>query len=79
MLWADEAGHSRRPIVAIEDHLYHTAEMLDAVAGASAADLRHFSVCVLDVEGPDTRAALAEWPARFPGVQIVTLKALGTR
>lgn len=73
MLWADEAGRTRRPIVAIDDHLYHTGELLTAL-GAMAPDLlSEITVCALDRPGPDTDAAVGEWTARYPQVQVVTL------
>lgn len=74
MLWADEAGRTRRPIVAIDDHLYHTGELLTAL-GATAPDLlSEITVCALDRPGPDTDAGVAEWAARYPQVQVVTLE-----
>jgi hypothetical protein len=76
MLWADEAGRSRRPIVAIEDHLYHTGELLDAIATADRDALGSVTVCVLDRPGPDTSAAVAQWAERYPDVAIVTLADL---
>ena len=76
MLWADAAGRTRRPMVAIEDHLYHTGEMLDAIAAASPDRLADLTVCALDRPGPDTAAATADWSARYPAVQIVTLDTL---
>lgn len=76
MVWADEAGRSRRPIVVIEDHLYHTGEMLDAVAAVERTVLSQLTICALDRAGPDTSAAVAEWSARYPEVLIVTLAEL---
>ena len=76
MLWADEAGRTRRPIVAIEDHLYHTGELLDAMGEADRSALAHLTVCVLDRPGPDTSAAVAQWAERYPDVAIVTLADL---
>jgi hypothetical protein len=78
MLWADAAGRTRRPMVAIEDHLYHTGEMLDAIAAAAPERLADLTVCALDRPGPDTDAATRDWSARYPPVQIVTLDALST-
>jgi hypothetical protein len=77
MLWADEAGRSRRPVVAIEDHLYHTGELLDSVAAVAPEQLQHFTVCALDRPGPDTVAAVGEWTSRYPGVRIVTFEEFG--
>ena len=77
MLWADEAGRTRRPVVAIEDHLYHTGELLDAVAAIAPERLSQLTVCALDRPGPDTQAAVAEWSARYPETNIITLDHIG--
>jgi hypothetical protein len=77
MLWTDEAGRTRRPVVVIEDHLYHTGELLEAVAAAVPDRLHHLTVCALDRPGPDTVAAVNEWTVRYRGVQIVTWQELG--
>lgn len=76
MLWADEAGRTRRPVVAIDDHLYHTAELLDAIAAAAPDRLAQLAVCALDRPGPDTDEAVREWSARYPAVRIATLDVL---
>ena len=73
MLWADEAGCTRRPIVAIDDHLYHTGELLAALAVAAPHLLSQITVCALDRPGPDTDAAVAELATRYPQVRIVTI------
>ena len=73
MLWADEAGRTRRPIVAIDDHLYHTGELLTALGTMAPDLLSEITVCALDRPGPDTDAAVGEWTARYPQVQVVTL------
>ena len=77
MLWADEAGRTRRPIVAIDDHLYHTAELLTALSTAAPELLSEITVCALDRPGPDTDAAVGEWTARHPQVRIVTMAGSG--
>jgi hypothetical protein len=73
MLWADEAGRTRRPIVAIDDHLYHTGELLTALAATAPELLSQITVCALDRPGPDTDAVVGEWTVRYPQVGIVTL------
>jgi len=50
--------------------LYHTAEMLDAMARVAPDLLAWTTVCVVDSPGPDTSAAIAEWLRRFECVQI---------
>lgn len=74
MLWgleSDAAGRSRRPIVVIEDHLYHTAELVDALASAAPPLLDQLTICALDRSGPDTVAAVAELKARHPAVCMI--------
>jgi hypothetical protein len=78
MLWADEAGGTRRPIVAIDDHLYHTNELLTALDGTAPDLLAQTTVCALDRPGPDTDAAVTEWAARYPQVRVVTMTGLRT-
>jgi hypothetical protein len=63
-------GVERRLVVSVEDHLYHTAEMLDAMARVAPDLLGWTTVCTVDSPGPDTSAAVADWLRRFPRVQI---------
>jgi hypothetical protein len=79
MLWADEAGNGRRPIVAIEDHLYHTGELLEAFAAQAPARLGDLTVGAIDRSGPDTASTIAHWRRRYPAVRIVTLDDLPSR
>ena len=57
-------------MVAVEDHLYHTAEMLDAMARAAPALLGCTTVCVIDDPGPDTSSSIAGWLERYDGIQV---------
>ena len=71
MAWLDEPGFERRPLVFVEDHLYHTAELL-SVVGAMRPDLVACMTAVgLDRPGPDTDATVEEWRTRYPALQIV--------
>lgn len=79
MLWADEAGNGRRPIVAIEDHLYHTGELLEAFAAQAPARLGDLTVCAIDRSGPDTASTIADWRRRYPAVRLLTLDDLPSR
>lgn len=79
MLWADEAGNLRRPIVAIEDHLYHTGQLLQAVASQAPARLADLTVCAIDRSGPDTASTIAEWRERYPAARLLTLDELPSR
>lgn len=79
MLWTDDGGNARRPIVAIEDHLYHTGELLDAIARVAPERLADLTICAIDRRGPDTTTAVVEWSTRFPAVRILTLDDLPSR
>jgi hypothetical protein len=71
MAWLDEPGFERRPLVFVEDHLYHTAELLSAVAAVRPDLLAVATAVGLDRPGPDTDTTVAEWRARYPALQIV--------
>jgi hypothetical protein len=64
------AGFERRHVVAVEDHLYHTTEMLETMARTAPAMLAWTTVCTIDEPGADTTAAVDDWLRRFTGVQI---------
>jgi hypothetical protein len=70
MIWLDAAGFERRPLVFVEDHLYHTSDVLAALQ-ASRPDLVASTTAVaLEGAGPDTDATVADWLARYPSLQI---------
>jgi hypothetical protein len=71
MAWLDEPGFERRPLVFVEDHLYHTAELLAAVAEVRPELVACATAVGIDRPGPDTDATIAEWRARHPALQIV--------
>lgn len=79
MLWADEAGNTRRPIVAIEDHLYHTGELLQAIAAQAPSRLADLTVCAIDRSGPDTASTIADWRRQYRAVRLLTLDDLPSR
>lgn len=62
---------SRRPLVVVEDHLYHIGQILDLLRRRQPDLLSQLTVVCLDRPGPDTREAVAEWTASFPEVLIV--------
>lgn len=65
--------------------MYHTADLLSAIADSSPTLLPHTTVVGLDRPGPDTDATVADWLQRYPGLQVVApvrasaprLRALG--
>src|SRR5262245_25431359 len=71
MTWLDEPGFERRPLVFVEDHLYHTAELLAAMAAVRPDLLASVTAVGIDRPGPDTDATVDEWRTRYPQLQIV--------
>jgi hypothetical protein len=71
MTWLDAPGFERRPVVFVEDHLYHTTGMLSAVAARRPDLLSHITVCAIDRGGPDTAATVRDWLREYPDLQIV--------
>jgi hypothetical protein len=78
MAWLDEAqlqqiepGFERRPIVFVEDHLYHTADLVAAVAAVRPDLLASITAVGIDRPGPDTDATIVEWRTHYPSLQIV--------
>jgi hypothetical protein len=70
MTWRGSPGFERRPLVFVEDHLYHTGEVVAAIAATNPDLLRDVTVCAIDRAGPDTDATVGEWLARYPELQI---------
>lgn len=70
MIWLDAPGFERRPLVFVEDHLYHTGELLDAIARERRELLRDVTVCAIDRQGPDTDATVEDWLSRYPQLQV---------
>lgn len=50
--------------------MYHTTELLQAVARACPDLLAWTTVCAIDDPGPDTASAIAGWLSEFDGIQI---------
>ena len=74
MTWLD-APVERRPLVVVEDHLYHTGELVGALAAARPDLLAQLTAVALDRPGPDTDAAVADCHRRYPGLRIVAATA----
>src|SRR6185436_11683890 len=72
-------GFERRPLVCVEDHLYHTTEMLTAMQAARPDLLALTTICAIDRRGPDTDATVAAWLDRYPDVQVIAPGASGAR
>ncbi len=63
---------SSRPIVVVEDRVYHISELLGTIQRNAARLLSHMTIVCLDRAGPDTDAAILEWLKGYPGVQIAS-------
>src|SRR4051812_41495536 len=70
MTWLD-APVERRPIVVVEDHLYHTAELADALAALRPDLVGQVTAIALDRAGPDTDAAVADCRRQHPALRVV--------
>jgi hypothetical protein len=60
----------RRPIVVVEDHLYHITLLVEALAEMAPALLAQTAILCLERPGPDTDATVARWLAAAPGLQV---------
>lgn len=56
--------------MSIEDHLYHTAEMVGSVADIAPDLVPCLTACAIDAPGPDTTRAVALLLARHDALQI---------
>jgi len=70
MTWVAAEGFTRRPLVVVEDHLYHMTELLDRLGGPAPLYPQLTVVC-LDRPGPDTSRSAAAWLAAYPGLQVI--------
>jgi hypothetical protein len=55
--------------------LYHTEELLEAIARTAPALLPRLTMCVIERPGADTTRAVAGWLERFPDVFIAAVSA----
>lgn len=70
MSWLFGEGARRRPLVFVDDHLYHIGETLELLARQAPELLRLLTAVCLDRPGPDTRRAVAAWLAGHPTVRV---------
>ena len=76
MTWGEASGFDRRPIVVVEDHLYHITQLLEALSGLAPALLAQTTVLCLERPGPDTSATVERWRADHPDLQIAATGTL---
>jgi hypothetical protein len=61
----------RRPIVVVEDHLYHITLLVEALAEMAPALLPQTAILCLERPGPDTDATVTRWLAAAPDLRVV--------
>lgn len=64
-------GLHRRPLVVVEDHLYHIDVLLELLRSDDPSLGSRLTVVCLDRAGPDTQAAVLRWAHDHPHVQVV--------
>ena len=70
MNWLQQNRFNARPIVAVEDHVYHISELLRTLRSELPNLISSLTVVCLDRPGPDTDAAVAEWFELYPDLQV---------
>ncbi len=71
MSWFCEQPPKRRPILLVEDHLYHIEEALSLLEQSAPRLLPLLTIACLDRPGPDTDRSLKDWLQRFPETRFV--------
>lgn len=64
-------GLHRRPLVVVEDHLYHIDLLLDLLQRHEPSLASRLTVVCLERAGPDTQAAVVRWAKAHPQVQVL--------
>ncbi len=72
MNWLRNNEFTQRPLVAVEDHVYHISELLRVIQRTAPELLRSLTVVCLDRAGPDTDAAVREWCHDYPQIQVAS-------
>jgi hypothetical protein len=67
---SNEFSSGRRPLVIVEDHLHHVAELLSDLANEAPELLAQTSVFCLERPGPDTTRAVGDWLERYPQLAV---------
>jgi hypothetical protein len=72
MTWVGTKGFSRRPVVVVEDHLYHITQLLETLDGSAEGReiVPQLAVVCLDRPGPDTERSVAGWLASHPALAV---------
>jgi hypothetical protein len=76
MTWGEASAFERRPIVVVEDHLYHITRFLEALSDLAPDLLAQTAVLCLERPGPDTDATVERWRKNHPDLQIASAATL---
>jgi hypothetical protein len=66
----------RRPIVVVEDHLYHITLLVEALVEMAPALLAQTAILCLERPGPDTDATVARWLAAAPDLRVAAAASI---
>ncbi|HWM91125.1 MAG TPA: hypothetical protein VN493_10190 [Thermoanaerobaculia bacterium] len=77
MTWREANSFDRRPIVVVEDHLYHITQLLEALSELAPDLLAQTTVLCLERPGPDTDATVERWLAAWPELQVAAATSSG--
>lgn len=72
MKWLKADTFSPKPIVIIEDHMFHLQEILKLMDRDAPFWLSQTTLVSLDRPGPDTTKAIQSWLTQFPDLQVVS-------
>lgn len=61
-----------RPLVVVEDRVYHISELLGTIQRNASHLLPNLTIVCLDRVGPDTDAAVSDWQKDYPTLQIAS-------
>ncbi len=70
MNWLTDHAFGPRPIVVVEDHVYHISKLLAALHQGASSVLDCVTIVCLDRPGSDTDSAISEYLNLYPTIQI---------
>jgi len=70
--WFDKNTFPPRPLVIIEDHVYHISELIKNMRQDFSDLTRNVTIVCLDRPGPDTDEAVGEWLDLNPELQVAS-------
>lgn len=70
MNWLNDNEFTCRPLLIVEDHVYHISQLLRTIQSSCKELASNLTVVCLDRAGPDTDAAVQEWLGQFVNLQV---------